>query len=91
MSDIENNICVNPAHRDPDVLFGRECNNCGILPVYTDDLQFQFSSNICPLNQEWIMGNFIKIRDFLNDNGLQINEAKTSLIHFLRRLFTFEF
>ena len=78
-ASIEDNICVNPTHRDERTLFGGDCEDCGSLTVFTDGSLYLFSSNNRRLNQERVENKFITIRDFLNSNGLQINEAKTFL------------
>ena len=33
-SIIEDDMCVNPGHRDTDTLFGKECRDCGSLTVF---------------------------------------------------------
>ena len=76
---IEDDSCENTAHCHPQTLFGKSFKNCGQLPVFADDARFQFSSKRRALNQDKIDNNFIRIRDFLHSNGLQINEAKTCL------------
>ena len=47
--------------------------------MFADDGQFIYSSNDRNNNQEKIENSFWRIRDFLNANGLQVNEGKTSL------------
>ena len=79
----ENEDCRNPVHSDPTVLFGGICNNCGVLPVYADDGLFLFRSNQRNLNQDIIIHMFVKIRDFLNTIGLEVNEGKTSLTEYM--------
>ena len=67
----ENEDCNNPVHSDPDVLFGGDCNHCGILPVYADDGLYLFRSNNRNQNQDVIISMFVRIRDFLNTIGLE--------------------
>ena len=81
----EDNMCVNPAHRDPDILFGRQCLDCVTLPIFADDSMYLFSSNNRHLNQERVENVFVKIRDSLNSHGLQINESKTWLTEFMTK------
>ena len=80
---IEDDMCVNPTHREEHTLFGGDCDDCGSLTIFADDLLYLFSSNNRALNQQRIDDKFIQIRDFLNSNGLQINEAKTFLTEFM--------
>ena len=82
---LEDDMCVDPVHRKESVLFGAECNDCGSLMVFADDSLIIHSSNIRTLNQERIDGSFLKIRDFLNSNGLQINEGKTFLTEYMTK------
>ena len=44
---------------------------------------YLFASNNRILNQERIEDKFVRIRDFLQSNGLQINETKTFLTEFM--------
>ena len=76
---IEDDNCVNIVHGRRDVLFTSPCQECGIFPIYADDGQYQIASNSRDHNQDWIEMNFWRIRSFLNSNGLQVNESKTTL------------
>ena len=78
-SVINDDNCTNNVHAQSEQLFTRNCNNCGILPMYADDGQFLTSSNSRTKNQARIEHCFWTIRDFLNANGLQVNECKTTL------------
>ena len=80
---IEDDFCVNPVHRDRSRLFGNICHDCGTTTVFADDSIYLFASNIRDLNQERIEDKFCRIRDFLQANGLQINESKTFLSEFM--------
>ena len=51
--------------------------------MYADDGQFLTSSNNRNRNQEQIEHCFWTVRDFLNANGLQVNESKTTLTEFM--------
>ena len=79
----EDDLCANIVHEPSDKLFKEECMECGSFPMYVDDGQFQFSSNSRNLNQDKIENNFWKIKNYLNANGLMVNESKTRLVEFM--------
>ena len=79
----EDKNCRESEHCDKEILFGRECHKCGKIPIFADDTQYICVSNDRENNQRNIEKNFEKIREFLNDNGLQINESKTSLTEYM--------
>ena len=51
--------------------------------MYADDGQFVFSSNNRNRNQDKIDENYVKIKNFLSVNGLQVNDSKTHLTEFM--------
>ena len=75
--------CGEDIHQDTTKLFGGHCLKCGTMPVFADDCQFIFTSNSRRKNQERIEEMFIKIRDFLNSNGLLMNESKTGIMEYM--------
>ena len=79
----EDKSCRQLEHTDKEILFGRDCPKCGTIPIFADDSQYICVSNNRELNQFNIVKNFEKIRGFLNDNGLQINESKTSITEYM--------
>ena len=82
---LEDDLCVDPAHRSESVLFGTECNDCGNLTVFADDSMYIHSGKHRVVNQERITANFLRIKNFLNDNGLQINDGKTFLTEYMSK------
>ena len=80
---VEDTSCTNIVHKMRDRLFSRECNKCGIFPMYADDGQMQISSNDRDYNQDVLEKNFWEIRNYLNANGLSVNEGKTKLTEFM--------
>ena len=78
-SIVEDEDCRNELHSRQDKLLSGDCEYCGRFPMYADNGQFQYSSNSRDQNQDKIVQNFWKIRNYLNANGLQVNEGKTSL------------
>ena len=82
-SVVEDDECLNPVHMNTENLFKDECLSCGILPIYADDGQFQISGNNRNRNQDSIENIFWVIKDFLNANGLLVNESKTRLVEFM--------
>ena len=66
-----------------DNLFSSECNKCGSYIIYADDGLYKTSSNGRNYNQDKIYEFFWKIKDFLNANGLKVNDQKTNLTEFM--------
>ena len=77
--------CQNEAHNDPEVLFGRECNDCGKLTIFADDANYCNVSSSRVTNQQRIVSSFERIIEFLNSNGLEVNQAKTSMTEYMTR------
>ena len=84
-SVIERDNCQNEVHVDVTRLFGKACSDCGNFPMFADDGQYAIASDSRHWNQERIEESFWMIRDFLNANGLHVNEGKTSLTEFMAR------
>ena len=82
---IKDDKCTNISHQEDDLLFTRNCIKCGALPTYADDATFLFSSNSRDLNQSKLTENLSKIKFFLNDHSLSMNEAKTTLLELMVR------
>ena len=80
---INDDRCEDRVHQDTSQLFSNNCNNCGIMPMYADDGLYLTSSNNRNQNQDRIDDSFIRIKDFLNANGLQVNESKTYLTEYM--------
>ena len=76
---INGDLCMNPAHHDSSTLFGKHCDECGMLPLYADDAVFITVSKSRMENQWGIEQMFLRIKSYLQMNGLQINEGKTML------------
>ena len=55
------------------------------LPVFADDAQYLITSKSRYNNQIKIEENFTRIKNYFNDNGLQINENKTNLTEYMTR------
>ena len=73
----EDRDCSNQVHSQTDRLFPPDCKLCGIFPMYADDGQYQISSNNRDQNQDKLERNFWEIRNYLNANGLNVNQSKT--------------
>ena len=76
-------ICPNHTHLENDQLFGNNCKPCGMLSLYADDALYVITSKSRMFNQMQIERKFGRIKEYLNMNGLQINEAKTTLTEFM--------
>ena len=51
--------------------------------MYADDTQYLVTSNSRMHNQMYIEYTFARIIDFLNSNGLEVNQSKTTLTEFM--------
>ena len=51
--------------------------------MFADDGLFQISGNSRDQNQDKLENSFWKLRDFLNANGLKVNDNKTAIIEFM--------
>ena len=78
-------LCPNPAHSDTKNLFGKECIDCGVMPVFADDSICLLVGNDRVSNQNRITQKFKNIKNFLTDNGLAVNDGKTSLTEFMSK------
>ena len=75
---IKDDICTNRCHRDTNRLFGSECVECGIMTIYADDAQYMTAGTSRMGNQIRLEKCFDNIMDFLESNGLEMNQGKTS-------------
>ena len=82
-SAIEDDICTNGVHKDRSRLFNKECTECGSYTLYADDGVYRISSQHRNYNQDKIDSVFWKVKDFLNANGLKVNDQKTKLTEFM--------
>ena len=71
--------CQDISHNDYRELFGQQCSKCGVLSIYADDSTYAISSRTRTENQERLRTSLEELTKFLNDNGLKINQSKTSL------------
>ena len=67
----------NPTHQKTETLFPGNCKRCGELPIYADYGIYIVSSNRRNWNQDRVEEYFWRIKNYLNGNGLQLNETKT--------------
>ena len=81
----EDDLCPNLSHANPEKLFGDHCIRCGKMTIFADDSQFLISSRSRMYNQEKIEENFDRIMNYLNANGLELNQGKTGLTEFMAR------
>ena len=82
---IKDDNCTNQSHLDKDIIFTRNCINCGALPSYTDDVAYIISNNSRDQKQHKLTENLQKIKCFLNDNTLCMNKAKATLLELMVR------
>ena len=72
--------CRNTSHRDNENLFGENCEDCGIITGYADDLTMHIASKHRDLNQRNMTLKLRKIELFLQTNALTVNRDKTKII-----------
>ena len=84
-SVINEDYCGEDVHQTTTELFTKDCTKCGTLPVFADDAQYVISNKKRKENQEKIEEIFTKLRNFFEDNGLQINASKTSITEHMMR------
>ena len=80
---IEDDNCRNPCHTDATILFGSNCQQCGMMTLYADDAQYMTTGRSRMTNQIRLEDSFIRIMDFLESNGLELNQGKTTLTEFM--------
>ena len=77
--------CTNATHSNHNKLFGGNCEDCGAIIVFADDGEYIVGSNDRHQNQDMIETTFDKIVDYLNANGLAVNQSKTGLTEYMTR------
>ena len=71
--------CENTAHRNTETLFGDNCDQCGQIVLYADDLTYHVANKHRVGNQMRINLNMARLENFLTDNELAVNAGKTAL------------
>ena len=72
--------CCNTSHEDTTKLFGKNCNDCGILVMYADDATVHVKSKHRKINQARINRHLEQLELYLTGNELAINEGKTAIL-----------
>ena len=81
----KNRECPETCHLDKSDLFGRNCETCGLVPCYADDLTVLVASRDPEENKIKLSDKLGKISDFLQNNGLCVNRAKTKCQNFMAK------
>ena len=76
---VRENHCNSPSHLDKSRLFGNNCNSCGTLITYADDLTLIVSNKNRNNNQVKLNVNLARLEIFLNSNELAVNTDKTAI------------
>ena len=84
-SVVNEDYCGEDCHQNTTELFTKDCKKCGYLPVFADDAQFLITNSRRRLNQDRIEEIFTKLKNYFEDNGLQINPTKTSISEHMTR------
>ena len=72
--------CQEVQHQDKSRLFAKQCEKCGILTGYADDLTYTIAKKVRESNQASINRVLDEMTQYLNDNRLVINLPKTQII-----------
>ena len=75
--------CLDNTHKMDGKLFSDNCSNCGSLPSFADDATYVISKKTRQELQEKIDVNMDKIKKFLNNNDLTVNDTKTKLLEIM--------
>ena len=76
---IRDTNCQNSAHNDRRKLFGNNCDTCGQLILYADDMTYHVANKHRVQNQLRININLSRLETFLTDNELAVNTGKMAL------------
>ena len=75
------NACKDDIHRQPpQKLFKLNCNQCGLIPCFADDITVILRSDSRDLNQIQLTETLIEMNDYLRANKLTMNQAKTTIV-----------
>ena len=77
---IKQENCQNLVHTDRKTLWGKQCQQCGLLIQYADDITYVTGNKIRAKNQQNLSRNLQILSEHLQNNQLSINQSKTSLI-----------
>ena len=66
-------------HIEDDFLYPPNCSRCGSIPCYADDATIVVTSTNRPENQRKLLKSIEMVTNFLNNNGLIINNSKTNI------------
>ena len=72
--------CTAEAHDDNTNLFGNPCTDCGVISSYANDSTFNVSSRNRGRNKVRMDKTLERIKIFLLENELHLNESKTTLL-----------
>ena len=72
--------CKETVHLDNTRLFGPPCTNCGIINTYADDSTYVVTQKKREDNQTRILEIMDKMKIFCLENGLHLNEGKTTIL-----------
>ena len=76
---IKDENCINEVHENNERLFGNNCDQCGQVVLYADDLTYHIANKHRVQNQLRINLNMSRLEAFLTDNELAVNAGKTAL------------
>ena len=71
--------CQNIAHQNRKTLWGLQCNTCGLLTQYADDITYTVSSRSRIQNQNNLKRNLNELSQHLNDQSTEYQSNKDDL------------
>ena len=80
---IKDDNCPDPSHQLEICLFGKNCPQCGSLPSYSDDSTYLVTLRTRAQSQSRIIEVMDRLKNYLNDNSLSINLAKTEIVEIM--------
>ena len=83
MEAVKRSDCLNLTHQDRRTLFGKQCQDCGVLTLYADDYTYMVWSRSRQSNQTNIKRSLDELQKYLNDNQLVLNLPKMYLMEIM--------
>ena len=76
---VKSEECNNISHNERSRLFGNNCDNCGNVTCFADDVTILTANRTRGENQTQIVKKMKEITEYLESNRLSINQKKTML------------
>ena len=80
---VNNRNCQHSSHQIRTRLFSQDCQECGIIVQFADDLTLSVSNKQRTSNQLKLNINLDRLEKFLANNELQVNASKTKILEMM--------